>query len=178
MIKLFAFFSALFASMKAMANPACTTLCPLIVGASLTVAKRMGVKDEVVGVLAGALLAILGYWMIRFCEKRHWNFLGRNVILMLFSLSSIGFVYTGNLEYKPGLHWNLLYIDSFLLAALCGAAAHIIGVHIYGFLKEKNGGHAHFPFEKVVIPIVCDALVCWIFWQTNLCDCKEILILK
>ncbi|MBP5343979.1 MAG: hypothetical protein J6Y85_02770 [Alphaproteobacteria bacterium] len=178
MIKLFAFLTALVGSVKAFANPACTTLCPLIVGASLTLAQRMGVKDEVVGVLSGALLAIFGYWMIRFCEKRNWNFLGRNIILMLLSVGSIGFVYMGTLEYKPGLHWNLLYIDSFLLAALCGAAAHILGVTLYGYLKAKNGGHAHFPFEKVVIPILFDAVVCWLFWGTDLCDCQEVLILK
>ena len=178
MIRLCALLGAVMASLKAFANPACTTLCPLIVGASLTIAQRMGVKDEVVGVLAGALLAIFGYWMIRFCEKRNWNFPGRNVILMLLSIGSIGFVYAGTLEYKPGLHWNLLYIDSFLLAALCGATAHILGVNIYAYLKEKNGGHAHFPFEKVLIPLLCDALVCWIFWRTNLCDCQEVLILK
>ena len=179
MMKLVAFFCALFASVKAFANPACTTLCPLIVGASLTVAKRMGVKDEVVGVLAGALLAIFGYWMIRFFEKHKWNFVGRDILLMLLSVGSIGFVYMGStLKYKAGLHWNLLYIDSFLLAALCGAAAHIFGVNVYAFLKEKNGGHAHFPFEKVLIPILCDAFVCWLFGQTSLCDCQEVLILK
>ena len=178
MIKLFAFLGTLLTTAKALANPACTTLCPIIVGASLTLAQRMGVKDEVVGVLAGALLAIFGYWMIRFCEKHHWNFPLRNLILMLLSVGSIGFVYMGTLEYKPGLHWNLLYIDSFLLAALCGACAHILGVNLYAFLKEKNGGHAHFPFEKVVIPILFDAIVCWIFWNTSLCDCQEILILK
>ncbi len=169
---------SLFASVKTFANPACTTLCPLIVGASLTIAQKMGVKDEVVGVLSGALLAIVGYWMIRFCEKRNWNFPARNIVLMAVSIASIGFVYGGTLTYNPRLHWHLLYIDSFLLAALCGAAAHIIGVNLYGWMKEKNGGHAHFPFEKVVVPVLLDALVCWIFWQTNLCECHEVIILK
>jgi hypothetical protein len=97
---------------------------------------------------------------------------------MALSVGSIGFVYINTLQYNPGLHWNLLYIDSFLLAALCGAGAHILGVHIYAWLKAQNGGHAHFPFEKVLIPILLDAAVCWVFWQTNLCDCQEILILK
>ena len=36
------------------ANPACTTLCPLVLGASLGIARKLGVKDEVVGVLFGA----------------------------------------------------------------------------------------------------------------------------
>ncbi len=164
-------------SAKAFANPACTTLCPLAVGGALAIAQKMGVKDEIVGVLAGALLAILGYWMIRFCEKRNWNWPLRNLMLMIFSISSIGFVYMNTLTYNPRLHWNLLYMDSFLLAVLCGALAHISGVHLYAWLKEKNGGHAHFPFEKVVVPLLMDALMCWIFWGTKLCECKEIMVL-
>lgn len=160
------------------ANPACTTLCPLVLGASLGIARKLGVKDEVVGVLFGALLAVIGYWFIRFFEKRNWNFTGRNFILMALSIASVGFVYMNTLEYKPMLHWHLLYIDSFLLATLCGAVAHIAGVHLYAWLKEKNGGHAHFPFEKVLIPILCDALVCYLFWGTSLCDCQEVFILN
>ena len=162
---------------KAFANPACTTVCPAVIGASLALAKYFGVKNEVVGVLTGALLVVFGYLMIRFCEKRNWNFWFRNQILMLLSLASVAFVYKKELEYTPKLHWNFLYIDSFLLAVLCGAAAHILGVHIYAWMKEKNGGHAHFPFEKVLVPIICDVLVCWVFWGTSLCDCKEIIVM-
>ena len=168
----------LFWTATAKANPAaCTAVCPFIVGGGLAIAKSLGVKDEVVGVLFGALLAIFGYWMIRFCEKRGWNFIGRNLFLMALSLSTVGFVYAKTLTYKPMLHWHLLYIDSFLLATLCGAAAHICGVHLYAWLKKNNGGHAHFPFEKVVIPVLLDILVCWVFWGTELCACKEIMIL-
>ncbi|MGN0919297.1 MAG: hypothetical protein ACI4OR_00850 [Alphaproteobacteria bacterium] len=160
------------------ANPACTTLCPLVLGASLGIARKFGVKDEVVGVLFGALLAVVGYWFIRFFEKRNWNFPWRNFILMLVSIASIGFIYINTLEYKPMLHWNLLYIDSFLLACLCGAAAHIAGVHLYAWMKEKNGGHAHFPFEKVLVPILCDLFMCYLFWGTSLCNCREVFILN
>lgn len=167
-----------FLTATAKANPACTTLCPLVLGASLGIARKLGVKDEVVGVLFGALLAVLGYWFIRFFEKRNWNFKGRNVLLMFLSIASVGFIYVNTLEYKPMLHWHLLYIDSFLLATLCGAVAHISGVRLYAWMKEKNGGHAHFPFEKVLIPILCDVLVCYLFWGTNLCDCQEVFILN
>ncbi|MBO7484175.1 MAG: hypothetical protein J6T55_03545 [Alphaproteobacteria bacterium] len=175
-IGLFGFVLAFATAVKA--NPACTTLCPLVLGASLGVARKLGVKDEVVGVLFGALLAVAGYWLIRFFEKRNWTFKGRNFLLMLLSLASVGFIYVNTLEYKPMLHWHLLYIDSFLLATLCGALAHIGGVHLYAWMKEKNGGHAHFPFEKVLVPILCDALVCYIFWGTSLCDCQEVFILN
>jgi len=177
MKKFFVFLCTLSITTGAFAQ-ACTTLCPLALGAALTIAQRMGVKDEVVGVLAGALMAVVGYLLVRIFDKKNWHFWNRDKILMLVALASIGLIYVNRLEYKPALHWHLLYIDSFLLAALCGATAHIIGVHLYAWLKAKNGGHAHFPFEKVLVPLVLDALVVWIFWGTDLCDCQEVLILN
>ena len=67
---------------KALANPACA-VCTVAVGASLEVARRYGVDDSVVGVWAGALLALLGYWLILWFEKKNWNFIGRNLLLMV-----------------------------------------------------------------------------------------------
>lgn len=177
MKKVLSFFAVLLSAKYAFAQ-ACTTLCPVILGASLTLADYFGVKNEVVGVLGGALMAVVGYILIRIFDKHHWHFTGRNFLLMAIALGSIAFIYLGRLEYKPALHWKLLYIDSFLLAAICGATAHILGVHLYAWMKEKNGGHAHFPFEKVLVPLVLDAIVCYIFWGTELCECQEIMILN
>ena len=61
---------------KALANPACA-VCTVAVGASLEVARRYGVDDAVVGVWAGAMLALLGYWLILWFEKKNWNFTGK-----------------------------------------------------------------------------------------------------
>ena len=177
MKKFLSFFGVLFLARHAWAQ-ACTTLCPVILGASLTLAQYFGVKNEVVGVLAGALMSIVGYILIRIFDKRGWRFSGRDFLLMAIALGSIGFIYMGRLEYKPALHWKLLYIDSFLLAAICGAAAHILGVNLYAWMKAKNGGHAHFPFEKVLVPLVLDGIVLFLFWGTDLCECQEIMILN
>ena len=177
MKKILSFFGVLLLLKQAWAQ-ACTTLCPVILGASLTLARYFGVKNEVVGVLGGALMAIVGYILIRIFDKRVWHFAGRDFLLMAIALGSIGFIYMGHLEYKPALHWKLLYIDSFLLAAICGATAHILGVNLYAWMKAKNGGHAHFPFEKVLVPLVLDAIVLYIFWGTDLCECQEVMILN
>lgn len=175
MKKVLAFCASLLFAKEVFAQ-ACTAVCPAAIGLLLLIAKEMGVKVEVVGVLSGALLSIVGYILIKIFNKKNWHFWMRDKILMLFAISLVGFVYLKDLEYKPMLHWNFIYIDSFLLATFCGAAAHIMGVHLYDWLKKQNGGHAHFPFEKVVVPILCDLLVCYVFWGTSLCECKEILI--
>ena len=74
MLKLLSFLSVLGLSFKSFANPACA-VCTVAIGASLSIARKMDVKDEVVGVWAGAMLAILGYWVIRWFQKKNWNFL-------------------------------------------------------------------------------------------------------
>ena len=177
MKKFLSFFGTLFLVSQAWAQ-ACTAVCPAAIGLLLIIAQKMHVKVEVVGVLSGALLSIVGYILIKIFNKKNWHFWMRDQILMLFAISLVGFVYLKDLEYRPGLVWNFIYIDSFLLATICGAVSHIFGVNLYEWIKKKNGGHAHFPFEKVVVPLLCDAFVCYIFWGTNLCECKEILTLN
>ena len=92
MIGVFSFMVAILYATKVWANPACA-VCTVAVGASLEVARRYGVDDAVVGVWAGAMLALLGYWLILWFEKKNWNFAGRNFVLMVLSIASISFMY-------------------------------------------------------------------------------------
>lgn len=162
MIKLFSFLFSLVLSARAFANPACA-VCTVAIGASLTIARKMGVKDEVVGVWAGAMFAILGYWLIRYFQKKNWNFPNRDNILMALSIASVGFLYFGELNYNPILFLGFLYIDSFLFATLCGAVVFISAMHFYEWMKAHHGGHAHFPFEKVVVPVLAVFILSLIF---------------
>lgn len=170
MFQLAAFISALFLSVKSMANPACP-VCMVTVGASLYIAEKSGLDKCVIGVWSGALLAIFGYFLIRWFNKKNWNFAGRDFILMALSIGSIGFMYLGQLVYEP-IIIGFLYIDSFLFSNLIGALVFIFGVNFYSWLKQKNGGHAHFPFEKVVIPVLLTGLVSALFYYHPLCNCN------
>lgn len=137
---------------KVLANPACV-VCTVAIGASLEIARKLGISDDIVGLWAGAMFALLGYWAILWFEKKNWNFAGRNVILLVSSLAMIGFIYLGELDYTPRIV-GFLYIDTFLLASFTGAFLYIFSQKFYLWMKKKNGGHAHFPFEKVVLPLV------------------------
>ena len=72
---------------------------------------------------------------------------------MLLSLSSIGFIYMGEPNYLPKVI-GIFYVDSFLFAAILGALIYIYSQKFYQFIKIRNHNHAHFPFEKVVLPVV------------------------
>ena len=144
------------------ANPACA-ICTIAIGAGVGVAESLGVPTSVVGLWAGALLTLLGYWAIKFFDKRGWNFPGRNALLIGLSVAMIGFAYVGDIDYTPVWICDVLYIDPILFGAITGMILFILVEKLYEWMKRKNGGHAHFPFERVVLPVVVLALASWLF---------------
>ena len=137
-------------------NPACA-VCTVMVGASLGIARKLGVDDTIIAVWFGALMALGGYWLIKLFDKKNWNFKFRNKVLMALSLSTVIPMYFGMLTYTPQKY--LLYLDKFLAVYLLGALVIPLTSKLYQYMKAKNGGHAHFPFEKVVIPVLTLTLI-------------------
>jgi len=149
MKKLLAFLGGIFATNSVFANPACA-VCTVAVGATLAVTRNLGVCDNSVAVWLGAFLVILGYWAIKWFDKKNWNFYGRDVVLMLLSFSVIGVVYIKDIHYTP-CYWIL---DAFLFWGIVGGIIYALSQVIYEKMKRHNNNHAHFPFEKVVIALV------------------------
>ena len=122
----------------AVANPACP-ICTIAIGAGVGVAQKLGVPVAIVGLWAGALLTLLGYWLVKFFDKRGWKFWGRNALLIGLSVAMIAFAYVGDIDYSPQWYMGFIYIDPILF---------ILVEKLYEWMKAKNGGHAHFPFEE------------------------------
>ena len=148
----------------AYANPACA-VCTVAVGASLEIARSYGVDDTVVGVWSGAMLVILGYWTLKWFDKKGWNFKGRDFIVLASSVAMIGFMYISELVYTPQII-GIFYLDGFLFSTLVGALVMVYSSDFYQWMKKRNGGHAHFPFEKVVVPVIalCLASACFYYF--------------
>ena len=160
-------FLAIF-STKAIANPACA-VCTVAVGASLEIARRLGVDDSVVGIFAGAFLTLLGYWFIKWFDKKGWNFHCRDFTLIVLSVATIGFMYAGYMTYNPK-QILIFYLDPFLFSVILGAIILIYSSKFYQWMKAKNGGHAHFPFEKVVVPVLALTIAAVYFYYNPLCQ--------
>ncbi|MBE6449653.1 MAG: hypothetical protein E7013_03040 [Alphaproteobacteria bacterium] len=173
-VLLISLFLFLIASVKVFANPACP-VCTVAIVSGLTIAQKLGVDACIVALWAGAMLAMLGYWMIRFLDKRKWTFKGYKLFSMILCLSMLLAVYVKDLTYTPNVILGFLYMDCFLFTGLLGAFVLIFGVNFYAWMKAKNGGHAHFPFEKVVVPIALLALINLVLVYHPLCDCNETL---
>lgn len=141
-----------FLSTPALANPACA-VCTVAVGASLEIARSYGVDDSIVGVWSGAMLVIIGYWTLKWFDKKGWYFYGRDFIVLALSVAMIGFMYVSELQYTPQII-GIFYLDGFLFSTLVGALVMVYSSKFYLWMKARNGGHAHFPFEKVVVPVI------------------------
>ena len=164
----FALLLTLIYTLPAFANPACA-VCTVGVVVGLEFARNLGVDDGVIAIWAGALLALIGYWTILWFDKKGWNFKFRNSILMLLSLSLIGGVYIKDLVYTPR-PIGIFYLDSFLFCAIAGFLILIYSSVFYQWMKAKNGGHAHFPFEKVVLPIALLTIASYAVNYYNFCQ--------
>lgn len=96
---------------SAWANPACA-VCTVAVGASLEIARQLGVDDSVVGVWAGAMLAIIGFWTIRWFERKGWNFKGRDWTLIIVSVAMIGLCISAKSNTPRRLSASFIWILS------------------------------------------------------------------
>lgn len=159
---------SMFYTWPALANPACA-VCTVGVAVGLELARNLGVDDGVIAVWAGALLALIGYWTILWFDKKGWHFWGRNVLLMVLSVSMIAGVYIKDLTYTPQ-PILIFYMDPFLFCAILGALILIYSSVFYQWMKAQNGGHAHFPFEKVVIPLLALTIAGYVVNYLQLCQ--------
>lgn len=153
---------------SSLANPACA-VCTIAVGASLEIARSLGVDDSVVGVWAGAFLVLLGYWTIKWFDKKQWNFRGRDALLIAISVAMIGFMYVSKMKYHAEVI-GIFYLDPFLFSVLVGAVVLILSSEFYQWMKKRNGGHAHFPFEKVAVPVLSLLIVSAYFNYFPICQ--------
>ena len=153
----------------AFANPACA-VCTVAIGATLTISRKLGVCDNAVAVWLGAFLVILGYWTIKWFDKKNWHFAYRDALILILSVAMIGFMYIGKLKYHAEVVGFIFYLDPFLFSVIVGAVVLILSSEFYQWMKKKNGGHAHFPFEKVFVPVASLALASAYFYYYPLCQ--------
>lgn len=158
--------SFLLIPVKSFANPACV-VCTVAIGASLSIARKLGVSDSIVGLWAGALLTLLGYWTILFFDKKNWNFKFRNVLLMILSISMIFAIYINEVKYTPKVILYFLYLDPILFSTFVGYLTFVYSQKLYQYMKVKNNNHAHFPFEKVVLPFLFLLFISLFFYSIN-----------
>ena len=158
MSKLLVFLFTLLFSKATFANPACI-VCTVAMGAFLGVSRALGISDNATGVWIGAIILMIYFFCIKFSEKKNWTFKGYHLFWAIMTLILVPSMYL-LVPYKMNTFFG---VDSFLISMIAGALTFWLSQVIYQKLKERHGGHAHFPFEKVVFAVVSLLIVSVIF---------------
>ncbi len=141
-------------------------VCTIAIGAGLEGMRMMGVKDVITGIWAGGLTMSLIGWTANYMyahgvRRKIWYVI--NFLIYIALLASVYFIPVG----KPFVKWweNCMWgIDQFLLGSVVGALVFLLMELWYMRIKRNHGGHAMFPFQKVVMPFMGLLVATGIFW--------------
>lgn len=138
-------------------------VCTVAVGAGLEGMRLLGVDDVITGIWAGALTLSIFLWTVGWLKKRGV----KNAFLQIGLPFIIYYGLLAAVYALPGVEFGattLWGIDKFLLGIIVGTIAFYLGARWYVRIKRKNGGHAQFAFQKVVVPLSFLVVVTIAFW--------------
>jgi len=152
-----------FGILKANIAGAVCPICVVAVGAGLGLSEWLGVDDAISSIWIGALLAATSLWTLIWMQKRNWKFkIDKAVIFLSYYLLTLVPLYTAGIIGHP---LNKIFgIDRIIFGTVIGTLVIILSNWWYQYLKQKNNGRAHFPYEKVVMPVVVLLLISLILW--------------
>lgn len=138
-------------------------VCTVAAAGGVGFARWLGIDDTITGLWIGGLIVSVSAWMATWLKNKNIKIPG---------LFWLNFIFWAALTVTPlywygimGHPWNTFWgIDKLLLGMIVGAIPFLAGGWIYKIIKTKNGGKAHFPFEKVVLPIAPLIILSAIFY--------------
>lgn len=133
------------------------TICTIAAGTGVIIFRKLGIDDSITGLWIGGLLISVTLLTANWLRSKNISFFGINFLtgVVYYAAVLIPF-YQKNIISKTilGSHYQTLFgIDKLVLGISIGSIFLLLGVIVYAIIKKKNNGHAHFPFEKVVLPI-------------------------
>ncbi|MFH1773028.1 MAG: hypothetical protein ABH818_01575 [Patescibacteria group bacterium] len=143
-------------------------VCTVVVSAGIELSRLLGIDDVITGLWIGGLIVSLIIWTESWFDKKNIQFKARIIITTLgyYLLIIIPLYYLNILgDHKNDLLcFCNLHLDKLLLGMIVGSISFYFSSNLYSYLKEKNNNHAHFSFQKVVIPVFLLILLSIIFY--------------
>lgn len=138
-------------------------VCTVAVGAGVGLSRWLGVDDTITGLWLGGAIVSLIIWSISWMEKRNVHLRGKGLVTTVsYYVLICAPLYLAGIVGHPDN--TLLGIDKLVLGIAAGSGAFYSGAWWYKRLKEKNMGHAYFPFQKVAMPITPLIILSIIFY--------------
>jgi len=137
-------------------------VCTVAVASGISLSRFIGIDDSVIGLWIGALTVSMIIWTISWLNSKNIRFIFKRFLVSLgYYLLVIIPLYSMNIIQNVNC---ICGIDKLLFGIILGSIAFYLGVNLYDYLKEKNNGHAHFPFQKVLMPITPIILLSVLFY--------------
>lgn len=139
-------------------------ICTIAVAAGVGIAEEYGVDDTIIGVWLGALTLSMAIWNMHWFDKKNIHFFLRDFFTAFFYYLIVvvpfSFIMKDVIGYPGHLLWG---IDKLYLGIFVGTFAFYFGAEWYQRIKAQRG-HAHFPFQKVVMPVAPLILLSILFY--------------
>lgn len=140
-------------------------ICTIAVSAGVGLSRWLGIDDSVTGLWIGGLTVSMIVWTESWLDKKNINFKGRIYanIVGYYALIIIPLYYS-KIIGNPLNTLCVCGLDKLFFGIISGSIAFWCGASWYFYLKEKNNGHAYFPFQKVVMPIAPLIILSFIYY--------------
>ncbi len=138
-------------------------VCIVAVGAGVGLSRWLGVDDVISGIWIGGITSAIILWTINLLNKKNirsnaWDIM---VTLGYFILVVLPLAWSEVVGHPYNKFWG---VDKLMLGILIGSIIFVAGAAFYDYLKKKNNNKAHFPFEKVVLPVAPLIILTIIFY--------------
>ena len=154
------------ATLLALPAKAVCPVCIIAVGAGLGLSRYLGIDDSITGLWIGGFTVAMIAWTINWARPKikknsariWWNLLiaAAYYVMIAWPLVSKNFI-----GHPLNKIWG---IDKIVFGVTIGSLAFWGTSELYLILKKNNKGHAHFPFQKVVMPFGVLAILSLFFY--------------
>jgi hypothetical protein len=140
-------------------------VCVIAVGAGLGLSEYLGIDDTVAGVWIGGLLIALVIWTINWLNDKKWFFGNKDardilVAILYYGLTIWPLWGQGFIGNPLNRFWG---IDKLILGLAAGSIGFLVLTLWYDRIKKRRG-RAHFPFQKVAMPVGALVILSLIFY--------------
>lgn len=127
-------------------------VCTIAVGSAVVLLEKYGVDNTISGLWIGGLMVSTSMMTVSWLRKRKLADPLTDLLVFIFYFASLilAFHHKDIIGNPTKIIWGM---DKVLFSMGLGSILFYLAGIWYQKIKEKNGGHAQFPFQKVVVPI-------------------------
>jgi len=149
-------------------------VCTVAAAGGVGLSRYLGIDDAITGLWLGGVTVSFIMWTENWLDQKTFRRKGKEFTIrfkgriyadiLIYVLLIILPLYTAGIMGHPDNAMAFFGIDKLLFGVINGAVTFWFGASLYEYLKARNGGHAYFPFQKVVMPILPLIIVSIIFY--------------